>query len=498
MKKHKLKPRYIFLIVSLAVLIVGYFIYAVNVGGSYRISETIGGYEFDTSEIKVKCSDDSIITVKNVSENIREDGMNVINIDTESKNAGETTLSFSYPSDDNSEIITIDRKLFVLPFGTIYDTTFNSFTAINAALILEIAALLLLLIVLSISFVEKIRQGNYSYAMAVLGGVILFILLTLITTLTDEYFWSELSSSINVDSLAYVFLISGNKFVSITTIPVILLAVALAISNVWLALKEGFRLQNALGILVGVLIMGALFVIHLSNKYNGAGSIISYYALMIIHMSSTFLLCYFECMLISVMFCAAACTRYKPAMNMDYIIILGCAIRSDGTPTPLLKGRVQRAFDFEAEQYKATGKHSKFVPSGGQGSDEIISEAESMKRCLMEMGVPEDRIVREDKSVNTYQNMAFSKMLIEQDAGNTEDISIGFSTTNYHVFRGYTLAKKLGFKVKGLSAKTKLYFFPNAFVREFIGLLWEQKLRHIIAVSLIILFAVSMYITMTN
>ncbi len=85
---------------------------------------------------------------------------------------------------------------------------------------------------------------------------------------------------------------------------------------------------------------------------------------------------------------------YKPAPDMDYIIILGCAIRRDGTPTPLLKGRIMRAFDFEKAQYEKTGKHAKFVPSGGQGSDEVISEAESMKRCLIELGVPDERIVK--------------------------------------------------------------------------------------------------------
>ena len=45
---------------------------------------------------------------------------------------------------------------------------------------------------------------------------------------------------------------------------------------------------------------------------------------------------------------------------------------------------------------------------------------------------------------------------------------------------GYILAKKIGMKVRGLSAKTKLYFFPNAFLREFIGLLWDQRKKHLI------------------
>ena len=217
-----------------------------------------------------------------------------------------------------------------------------------------------------------------------------------------------------------------------------------------------------------------------------------FYIQLSVNLAVTFLLCYFECMLISTMFCAVASTLYKPAPDMDYIIILGCAIRRDGTPTPLLRGRVQRAFDFEKMQYEKTGKHAKFVPSGGQGSDEVISEAESMKRCLMELGVPGDRIVKEDNSVNTYQNMDFSKKVIERDC-KSENCNIAFSTTNYHVFRGYTLAEKLGMKAKGLSAKTKLYFFPNAFIREFIGVLWEKKILHLLFATLIAAAMIMMF-----
>ena len=72
-------------------------------------------------------------------------------------------------------------------------------------------------------------------------------------------------------------------------------------------------------------------------------------------------------------------------------------------------------------------------------------------------------------------------------------MNVGFSTTNYHVFRGYTLADRIRMKVRGLSAKTKLYFFPNAFIREFIGLLWEKKLRHILFIVLLTLGLGALY-----
>ena len=321
---------------------------------------------------------------------------------------------------------------------------------------------LLTLCVLTVTFIGKLRRGDFSYSMVFIGGVILFLLVSFIVIMLDFQLWGIESNLISFADLPLQLINCGKMFLSITRIPMFLLAASLAISNIWLIKKEGFRVQNVLGILMGALYIGGYFAEKLTNSFLGADSQTVFYILLTVNLGVTFLLCYFECMLISTMFCAVASTRYKPAPDMDYIIILGCAIRRDGTPTPLLKGRIMRAFDFEKAQYEKTGKHAKFVPSGGQGSDEVISEAESMKRCLIELGVPDERIVKEDENCN-----------------------IGFSTTNYHVFRGYTLAEKLGMKVKGLSAKTKLYFFPNAFIREFIGLLCEKKVPHILYATLI-------------
>ena len=110
-----------------------------------------------------------------------------------------------------------------------------------------------------------------------------------------------------------------------------------------------------------------------------------------------------------------------------------------------------------------------------------------MKRYLIAQGIPEEQILIEDKSVNTYQNMLFSKNLIESKTKDFSKVNIAFSTTNYHVFRGYTLAEKVGMKAHGLSAKTKLYFYPNAFIREFIGLLVSERRKHIIYLAATVL-----------
>lgn len=90
--------------------------------------------------------------------------------------------------------------------------------------------------------------------------------------------------------------------------------------------------------------------------------------------------------------------------------------------------------------------------------------------------------------------MAFSKKIIEGDAEDISKTNIAFSTTNYHVLRGYTLAQRLGMKVSGLSTKTKKYFYPNAFLREFAGLLVEHKKRHLFFIICGLLVSIALYL----
>ena len=127
-------------------------------------------------------------------------------------------------------------------------------------------------------------------------------------------------------------------------------------------------------------------------------------------------------------------------------------------------------------------------PAEVTSAKEIISEAECMKRYMTAQGVPAEQILLEDKSTNTRENMAFSKRVIEEHAGSLEGLKIAFATTSYHVFRGYILSRKFNFRAEGISAKTKLYFFPNAFLREFVGLVFDRKKQHPIFLGLLILF----------
>ena len=318
--------------------------------------------------------------------------------------------------------------------------------------------------------------------MVTMGGVIFFLTIAASLELYDAVDEWKYNNIMDIRNVIYSISNISNRFTFITIVPMLLFCLLLCISNISLVRHEGFHYRNLLGFMLGFAAIGMVAMmfsfVQLYNQYSQTTQLI----LIMIYTGVSFTFSYMESLLVSTVFCAVSATKYEIKQPMDYIIILGCAIMKDGTPTPILRGRIDRALAFDKEQYEKWGKHAKFVPSGGQGSNEVVSEAESMKRYLMEQGIPEECILKEDKSVNTYQNMAFSKKVIEGDSENINDKSVAFSTTNYHVFRGYTLAEKLGFKVKGLSARTKLYFFPNAFLREFIGLLWEKKKYHILII----------------
>ena len=195
-------------------------------------------------------------------------------------------------------------------------------------------------------------------------------------------------------------------------------------------------------------------------------------------------------MIIGAIIVSSMTARYKPRYNKDFIIILGCAIKADGTPLPLLKGRIDKALEFRNKQKEQTGKELIFVTSGGQGKNEVISESASMKKYLLEHGVPESQIIEEDKSTNTYQNMKFSKEKI--DAVNPNG-KIAFATTNYHVFRSGIFARNVNMRAVGMGAKTKTYFWPNALVREIIGLLSAQRKKQ----SIIIVGMIAIYMALT-
>ena len=270
-------------------------------------------------------------------------------------------------------------------------------------------------------------------------------------------------------------------------------SILVSASNVSLILKEGRNWRNMLGLILGgficistVLWVYGIYEMPYSEDYSTL--VLDY----LLYLYALFL-SYLECILFGTVIMGIVAAKHIPRYDKDYIVILGCRIREDGSLTPLLKARVDKAMEFAADQRENTGKSPLFVVSGGKGSDEAISEADAMRNYLIKSGIEDERILTETRSQSTTENIRFSTDLIKQQK---EDAQIAFATTNYHVFRAGNIACGMGIYMEGIGAKTRSYFWINAFIREFIATLQNEKKKHftIFLIFALALFLIQLYV----
>ena len=156
--------------------------------------------------------------------------------------------------------------------------------------------------------------------------------------------------------------------------------------------------------------------------------------------------------------------------HYDFIIVHGAGLLNGERVTPLLKRRIDKAVQ---AFYQSKNPHIRLIASGGQGSDEKISEAQAIYNYLVEnTDVPKEAILLEEKSTTTYENLLFSKEIGEQLIENPRFL---FVTNDYHVFRTSTYARKLKMKGDGLGCRTAGYYIPSAFIREYVALCVKMK-----------------------
>ena len=481
-KSKRFKKRYIFMFSIIFLIAAGMLLFVFCTGNHYTFTYKYFStdYQMDESKIKFKISDESIVKAEKVYVNEN----NKICIDLVSQKRGDTSIRTYYGKIPMAEInIHVDRFGIILEKGNL---TFNGYRYMEYAFVICIAVVFAFM---AFSYIESFRRADFSYSMVAYGAVSLYSLA--IVVYTCYYFINFANDTFK--HFLYRIYETGVLFAIVASLPMFVVSFAMAFSNIWLVRHEGFRPVNLLGIFLGIFtFIATLFVYQGRYLFYGVNEV-AYRIYDTLYFMLSYTASFMECLFLFIMLTAFMSTRYKPPYNKDYIMILGCGIRKDGGLTPLLRGRADAALNFEAAQYEQTGKHAKFIPSGGQGSDEIISESEAIKRYLLEKGVPEERILKEDKSVNTFQNILFSKQVIENDAGSAENVKAAFATTNYHIFRGYVLSQKHNLDAQGISAKTKWYFYPNAFLREFVGLLAEKKIQISIIIVSIILFFASIY-----
>lgn len=142
----------------------------------------------------------------------------------------------------------------------------------------------------------------------------------------------------------------------------------------------------------------------------------------------------------------------------DYVIVLGARVK--GTKLSLtLSHRLDTAYD-----YLIKNVESKAVLAGGQGPGEDISEAEAMKKYLIQKGIDEDRLIMENKSTNTQENIKNSFEIIEET---NENSAVTIVTSDFHVYRAKGIANKYFQEVQGIPTETHPPLIIHYYVREF-------------------------------
>ena len=150
--------------------------------------------------------------------------------------------------------------------------------------------------------------------------------------------------------------------------------------------------------------------------------------------------------------------------DADYLIVLGCKVNGS-TPSLMLRQRIDAAAEYLQAHPDAT-----VIVSGGQGYNETMTEAACMARELTALGIESDRILQEDRSTSTMENLLFSMELMEEGA------SVAIVSNEFHLYRAGQMAASLGLKADLIPASTDYPILLTSFTLREILAVWKYHL----------------------
>ena len=475
-------------IIVALVLTIAAVSYIIAVGDHYTASFYSNQGEVKEGEYSIDLIQDK--EVLRIDRSWVEDGAVKIALSSVDDGRAEVDVSF----DTGSEYSSIDVLSFVVhKTGVI--TTGSYFGNCTGGMAIFLAVLFFLAYIaleIVLDLRGSLKENLYSYRNITLVGMLAFLLNSIAYCLLFIFPTKSIAATV-------AMILNANGFVAFFAIPfAAIITIIVGISNVRLMMKEGVSRNNVLGIVACFLFLAFLVLPRFIDEFLQRTTLIdvhkesgwgNLFNMLIVNILTT-VITYLLFILLGTVILTIKTARRRPVYDIDYLIVLGCRIRKDGTLPPLLRGRAEAALEFARTQKEKTGKDVVFIPSGGKGSDEIISEGEAVARYLRESGVSEDHILLEDRSCNTRENFAFSLDLIKERG--SEDPKIAFATTNYHVLRSGIIASNLGIKATGIGSKTKWYFWMNAFIRELIATLHHEMKLHVKFLGFILLLVVAM------
>ncbi|MGC7095188.1 YdcF family protein [Amycolatopsis lurida] len=318
------------------------------------------------------------------------------------------------------------------------------------------AAFFLLFLVSFLRDRRKLRNGFYLFfALVFFAAGVLFLV-----------------ASVS-ENAAAILLFSVLALIPLT---VLALGVFLICNGVTMLRREGRRPANLLSLAAGIGIIAYVPV-------NFAVGQIGWKPLDVLAMTVNALLFYVSFLFVCFLLYSIVYGRIRSRRGVDFVVVLGAGLLGGNRVPPLLAGRLdrgRRAFDAA----RARGADPVLVTSGGQGPDEDLPESHAMAEYLVERGVPRDRILLEDRSRTTWENLVYSKELMTEHRPGHRCVVV---TNNFHVLRAALLARKVKLNGQVIGSRTAGYFWPSATIREFIAIFVEHRAFNFTVCGLIVL-----------
>ena len=234
----------------------------------------------------------------------------------------------------------------------------------------------------------------------------------------------------------------------------------LVANGVTMIRRESLRPANLLSLLAGAAVF---LVIGLDVAAERAESVqLSLFATV-----ATLVFGYVSFLLVSYVLYAFLYGLLARTGGADFVVVLGAGLRPDGGVPPLLANRLERGREVWSgvdRRAPPGGFRPMLIVSGGQGADEPVPEASAMASYLTARGFPADRLLVEDRSRSTEENLLFSK-------ANMDEVRPGarctIVTSDFHAFRAAMIARRLGIRGQVRGARVAGYYRPSAMLREF-------------------------------
>ena len=243
---------------------------------------------------------------------------------------------------------------------------------------------------------------------------------------------------------------------------VVALAVFLVADGVTVLRREGLRPANFLSLAAG-LGLGGFITFYQATQHSSA------LALGLVRAVAMGVFAYVAFAFCCYLVYSFVYGRIVPRPDVDFVVVLGCGLIGRRVPR-LLASRLDRA----VRAYHAatrTGRRPMVLVSGGQGPGEEVSEARAMGDYLVERGLPADRVLLEERSRNTIENLTFSKAVMDRVRPEHRCVVV---TNNFHVLRAALFARRTGVRGQVVGSPTTWYFWPNATIREFVAIVVEH------------------------